>query len=76
MNLGDRALIEKSLKDAGEMKGIKELKIHQSQVVLDTFGINAKPSTDPAVVISSKIQNNITLLWMMTKVIVLDFLNH
>ena len=62
MNLGDRALIEKSLKDAGEMKGIKELKIHQSQVVLDTFGINAKPSTDPAVVISSKIQNNITQL--------------
>ena len=50
MNLGDRALIEKSLTDAGEMKGIKELKIHQSQVVIDTFGINAKPTTDEAVV--------------------------
>lgn len=34
MNLGDRALIDKSLRDAGEMKGIKELKIHQSQVVI------------------------------------------
>lgn len=45
MNLGDRALIEKSLQEAGEMKGIKELTIHQSQVVIDTFGINAKPST-------------------------------
>ncbi len=63
MNLGDRALIEKSLKDAGEMKGIKELKIHQSQVVLDTFGINAKPSTDPAVVdiFKNPKQHNITL---------------
>lgn len=49
MNLGDRALIDKSLK-LGEMKGIKELKIHQSQTVIDTFGINAKLSTDDAVV--------------------------
>ncbi|KHG34342.1 methyl-accepting chemotaxis protein [Sulfurospirillum sp. MES] len=50
MNLGDRALIEKSLKDAEGMKGIKELKIHQAQSVIDTFGIDAKPSTEEAVV--------------------------
>ncbi|WP_333805367.1 methyl-accepting chemotaxis protein [Sulfurospirillum sp.] len=63
MNLGDRALIEKSLQDAGEMKGIKELKIHQSQVVIDTFGINAKPSTDVAVVdiFKNPKQQNMTL---------------
>lgn len=46
MNLGDRALIDKSLRDAGQMKGISELKIHQSQVVIDTFGINTKVTTD------------------------------
>lgn len=50
MNLGDRALIEKSLQDAGQMKGIKELKIHQSLAVIETFGIEAKPSNDEAVV--------------------------
>ena len=50
MNLGDRTLIEKSLSDASAMKGIKELKIHQSQVVIDTFGINAKVSDDQEVV--------------------------
>jgi len=63
MNLGDRALIEKSLQEAGAMKGIKELKIHQSQAVIDTFGINAKPSTDVAVVTIFKnpTQHNITL---------------
>ena len=63
MNLGDRALIDKSLKDAGEMKGIKELKIHQSQAVIDTFGINAKLSTDDAVVAIFKnpVQKNLVL---------------
>ncbi|AFL68787.1 methyl-accepting chemotaxis protein [Sulfurospirillum barnesii] len=50
MNLGDRELIEKSLHDAGQMKDIKELKIHQSQAVIDAFGINAKLSSDEAVV--------------------------
>ena len=50
MNLGDRALIEKSLHEAGQMKGIKELKIHQSLAVIETFGIEAKPSNDEAVV--------------------------
>lgn len=50
MNLGDRALIEKSLHDAGQMKGIKELKIHQSQAVIDIFGTNAKPSNEEMVV--------------------------
>ena len=63
MNLGDRALIDKSLKDAGEMKGIKELKIHQSQAVIDTFGINAKTTTDESVVAIFKnpIQKNLVL---------------
>jgi len=63
MNLGDRDLIEKSLHDAGEMKGIKELKIHQSQSVIELFGMNAKPSTDEAVVgiFKNPIQHSITL---------------
>lgn len=62
MNLGDRAVIDKSLADAGKMKGIKELKIHQSQVVIDTFGINAKPSSEEVVVSIFKIlSKNITL---------------
>ena len=63
MNLGDRDLIEKSLKDASEMKGIKELKLHQSQVVIDTFGINAKPSTEATIVdiFKNPKQHNITL---------------
>ena len=63
MNLGDRALIDKSLADAGKMKGIKELKIHQSQAVIDTFGIQTKPSNDEAVVsiFKNPIQKNITL---------------
>jgi methyl-accepting chemotaxis protein len=50
MNLGDRALIEKSLKDAGEMKGIQELKIHKSKAVIELFGMEAKPSTEESVV--------------------------
>lgn len=63
MNLGDRALIDKSLTDAGKMKGIKELKIHQSQVVIDTFGINAKLTSDETVlsVFKNPLQKNITL---------------
>jgi len=63
MNLGDRDLIEKSLHDAGKMKGIQELKIHQSQAVIDLFGTNAKPSTDTAVVsiFKNPVQQNITL---------------
>lgn len=63
MNLGDRALIDKSLHDAGQMKGIKELKIHQSQAVIETFGMSVKPSTEDVVVSVFKdpIQKNITL---------------
>jgi len=63
MNLGDRVLIEKSLQEAGAMKGITELKIHQAQVVIDTFGIDAKPSTDVAVVdiFKNPVQHNVTL---------------
>jgi methyl-accepting chemotaxis protein len=46
MNLGDPEMIKKSLTDASKMDGIEELKIHKSQSVIDTFGINAKPSDD------------------------------
>lgn len=63
MNLGDRALIDKALKDASEMKGIKELKIHQAQAVIDTFGSSAKLSTEEAVVAIFKkpVSNNIMI---------------
>ncbi len=46
MNLGDPELIKKSLEDASKMDGIEELKIHKSQIVIDTFGLNAKPSSE------------------------------
>ena len=49
MNLGDRAIIEKALHDAGQMKGITELKIHKSQAVIDTFGMDDKPTTEAMV---------------------------
>lgn len=46
MNLGDPAMIKKSLEDASNMDGIKELKIHKTQTTIDTFGMNAKPSEE------------------------------
>jgi len=46
MNIGDPAMIKKSLDDAAAMNGIVELKIHKSQAVIDTFGMNAKPSSE------------------------------
>ena len=46
MNLGDSALIEQSLRDAQKMKGIEALHLHQSQDVIDTFGLKATLSTD------------------------------
>lgn len=46
MNLGDPEMIKKSLEDAAAMDGITELLIHKSQVVIDTFGMNAKPSEE------------------------------
>ena len=49
MNLGDSAMIAQSLKDAGAMDGIKELKIHKSQSVIDTFGLNEQPSNNPLI---------------------------
>jgi len=49
MNLGDPAIIAQSIKDAGAMDGIEKLEIHQSQSVIDTFGIDAKPSEDELV---------------------------
>jgi len=49
MNIGDPAMIKKSLDDAAAMDGISELKIHKSQSVIDTFGIQAKPSNEELV---------------------------
>ncbi len=46
MNLGDPEMIKKSLDDASKMDGIKELKIHKSQTVIDTFGMNEKPTNE------------------------------
>ncbi len=50
MNLGDPAMIKKSLDDAAAMDGIVELKIHQSQSVIDTFGLTSKPSSEKLIV--------------------------
>ncbi len=50
MNLGDPAMIKKSLDDAAAMDGITELKIHKSQSVIDTFGMNAKPSSEELII--------------------------
>jgi methyl-accepting chemotaxis protein len=50
MNLGDRELIEKSLKDASKMEGINELSIHKDQSVIDTFGLNEKPSQEKLII--------------------------
>jgi methyl-accepting chemotaxis protein len=46
MNLGDREMIAKSLKDAASMDGINNLVIHKAQSVIDTFGMDAKPSEE------------------------------
>ena len=63
MNLGDRALIEKSLQEAGSMKGIRNLSIHQSPAVIELFGLSAKPSTDEDVVaiLKNPVSKNIAL---------------
>ena len=63
MNLGDRVLIDESLKDAQKMKGIVELTIHQSQNVIDTFGLTSKLSTDQNVhsIFETGFQKNIVL---------------
>ncbi len=50
MNLGDPEMIKKALDDAATMDGISELKIHQSQSVIDTFGMNLKPSSEKLIV--------------------------
>jgi len=50
MNLGDPAMIKKSIDDAAAMDGIIELKIHKSQSVIDTFGMNAKPSSEELII--------------------------
>ena len=46
MNIGDAKIIEKSIADAGEMKGIKKLYIHKSKAIIDMFGLNDKVSKD------------------------------
>lgn len=50
MNLGDRELIKQSLKDAAKMEGINKLTIHKAQSVIDTFGIDDKPSKEELIV--------------------------
>jgi methyl-accepting chemotaxis protein len=50
MNLGDRDMIQKSLDDAASMKDIEKLTIHKAQSIIDTFGINEKPSSDELIV--------------------------
>ncbi len=60
MSLGDPALIKQSLDDAAAMDGIIELKIHKSQSVIDTFGMNAKPSEEELIknlLVNPKIKN-------------------
>ncbi|NOX15482.1 MAG: methyl-accepting chemotaxis protein, partial [Epsilonproteobacteria bacterium] len=38
MNMGDPKIIEQSIKDSAKMPGIKKLKIHKSQAVIEMFG--------------------------------------
>jgi len=60
MNLGDRKLIQQSLKDAQKMKGIEKLTIYPSKSVIDLFGINEKVSAKPnikEVFATAKIKN-------------------
>lgn len=63
MNLGDRALIDQSLKDAQNMKGIEAIKIHQAQEVIETFGIKTTLSTDEDIksIFKTGLQKNIIL---------------
>jgi methyl-accepting chemotaxis protein len=49
MNIGDAKIIEKSITDAGHMKGIKKLKIHKSKAIIEMFGLNDKFSNDPLI---------------------------
>ena len=46
MNIGDAKLIEKSIVDAGKMKGITRLKIHKSKAIIDMFGLKDMPSNN------------------------------
>ncbi len=49
MNIGDSKIIEKTIADAGHMKGIEKLKIHKSQAIIDMFGLKDKISNDTLV---------------------------
>ena len=46
MNIGDSKIIEKSIADAGHMKGIEKLEIHKSKAIIDMFGLKDKTSND------------------------------
>ncbi|NWF66626.1 MAG: methyl-accepting chemotaxis protein, partial [Campylobacterales bacterium] len=50
MNMGDPTLVEKALHDAKSIEGVHDLTIHKSQGIIDTFGLNAKVSTEPLIV--------------------------
>ncbi len=63
MTLGDPSVIKKSIENASKMDGIKELKIHKSQAVIDGFGLSEKPSDEKLIVniIKNPIAKNIML---------------
>lgn len=67
MNLGDREMIAKSLKDAASMDGINNLVIHKAQSVIDTFGMDAKPSEEELIKIFSKTQEKFKKRFTMIK---------
>ena len=46
MNFGDPEIVQKTLKDAKAIKGIKELEIAQSQKIIELFGLNTTFTTD------------------------------
>ena len=61
MSLGDPVMIEKAVKDAGEIEGISSVAIHKSQGVIDAFGLESKVSTDPVIVGQFKNPKNINI---------------
>ncbi|PID47908.1 MAG: chemotaxis protein [Proteobacteria bacterium] len=46
MAMGDEAITKKALSDASKLKGIKSIKVHKSQAVIDGYGLNAQVSNE------------------------------
>ncbi|MDD3463768.1 MAG: methyl-accepting chemotaxis protein [Sulfurospirillaceae bacterium] len=63
MNLGDAKMIKAALDDASKMEGIRELTIHKSQAVIDTFGMKTTISSDSQVkeIFANPVVKNIPL---------------